>query len=88
MSPPERPTGDPASEDGLNTVRRLGCSFRLLTFFPSPERPPSVYPIEILPPRGFHFDDGLHSIVLPTWWHVTDRLAGARIVPCTEECER
>lgn len=78
---------DPASEEALALIQRLGCSFRLVCFFPGPSNPPSRYPIEVASPKGFHFDDRQHTLFLPDWASVVDRLAGARIVPCDEGCE-
>lgn len=80
------PTPDPATGEALSLVLRLGCSFRLVPFFPGPGRPPSVYPIEVSAPAGFHFDDGQHTLFLGDWRSVVDRLSAVRIVPCDDDC--
>lgn len=82
----EVPPLDPATEDALMLCRRMGCTFRLVTFFPGPGNPHWAYPIEVSPPAGFHFNDHEHSVVVQTWWAVTDYLSGVQIFPCDEAC--
>lgn len=87
MSTARPTTPDPATDEALALLLRLGCSFRLVPFFPGPENPPSRYPIEVAAPDGFHFDDRQHTLFLPDWPAVIDRVSASRIVPCDEGCE-
>jgi hypothetical protein len=82
----KKDTPDPNLEEALRLMRKLGCSFRTRSFFPGPGNPPSARPIDVYPPEGFHFGNYQHFVVLPDWWSVADRLAGAAFEPCNEHC--
>lgn len=77
---------DPVPPETLDLMRKLGVSYKLTTFFPGPNVPPSTYPLTILPPPGFHFNGGEHSMFLRGWKEVVDELLGAVIVPCDNWC--
>ncbi len=79
---------DPATEEALDLMRRLGCSYRLVCFFPGPDVPPSTWPLELRPPPGFHFDGGRHSCFLNGWADVGEVLTSSRIVACDDGCPK